>query len=75
MKQKGQKLVMVTFYIPGSVEMVIQCFGKGFSGRVIQILLQGLTMKGCITLNLKYMVISPQCLVVLNVGEIMRVCV
>lgn len=71
-KQRGRKLLMVTIHILCPVDVVVQCFYKGFLGKVLLKLLQGPIMKGFQTLSLKEVLMALLFLTVPTVEEIMR---
>jgi len=71
-KQRGKEWIMVTIHTLGPVDVVVQDFDKGFPGKVLLRLPQGSTMKGCLTLSLKEVVLGLHFRIVLSVEEIMK---
>ena len=58
------------FHTLGSLDVVVQGFDKGSLGMILLMFFQGLSMKGCLTINLKEeMVVNPYCLLVLGVEK------
>uniref|UniRef100_M1DVX9 Uncharacterized protein n=1 Tax=Solanum tuberosum TaxID=4113 RepID=M1DVX9_SOLTU len=63
---------MVTIHTLGPVDVVVQDFDKDSPGKVLLRLPQGSTIKGCLTLSLKEVVIGLLSLIGLSVEESMK---
>ncbi|WMV45603.1 hypothetical protein MTR67_038988 [Solanum verrucosum] len=75
-KPKRERTVKVTFHTLRPMDVFVQGFDKGSPGKVILMFLERLTMKGCLTLNLKEeIVVDPNFLLVLDVETTMTVSV